>query len=404
MRRENLYRLLLIAIVVVGAATAVYLKPLNLGLDLRGGVHVVLQAEETPQLQVTDETMQRTLGVIERRVNAIGVAEPIIQRQGARRIIVELPGVQEQQEAIDLIGKTAVLEFRDPQGNVVLTGADLVSARLGRDQYGRPAVDIEFTPEAGRKFEELTGGLIGQLMPIVLDGEVISAPRVESRIPGGKAQITGQFTVEEARELAVLLQAGSLPVPLEMLEIRNVGPILGQESIDSSQQAAVIGIILVLLFMFLFYRLPGAIADVALAVYVLIVLAVMALLRATLTLPGIAGLILSVGMAVDANIIIFERIKDELRSGKRLRAAIDAGFTRAFRAIVDANVTTLITAAVLFYFGTGPIRGFAVTLSIGILTSMFTAIVVTRSLMSVVVDQDPDRFSRFFGVKEVAAS
>src|SRR5690606_8709795 len=221
-------------------------------------------------------------------------------------------------------------------------------------------------------------------------------------IVGGEAIITGQFTIEEARQLAILLQSGSLPVPLSVMEIRNVGPTLGQESVDASLKAGIAGVVLVLLFMLFYYRLPGGVADIALGMYVLMLFALLVGLRATLTLPAVAGLILSVGMAVDANIIIFERVREELRSGKRLRASIDAGWKRAFVAIFDSNVTTLIATGVLFYFGTGPVRGFAVTLSLGILISMFAAIVVTRTLLKVVVDKNPDRYVRYFGVKEAA--
>jgi len=402
MRRGNVYTVAGILVLMIVCAIIIYKLPMNLGLDLQGGVHVVMEAQDTEEVKIDEQTMRKALTVIERRVNGLGVTEPVVQLQGRRRIIVELPGIRDQQKAIDVIGKTALLEFKDPQGNTVLTGADLVSAKLGRDQFGRPAVNIAFTDSGAKKFADLTARYVGLSMPVLLDGEVLTDPRISEEIRGGKAQITGSFTVERAQNLAVLLQAGSLPVPLDVLEIRNVGPILGEESIEMSLQAGVVGIVLVFIWMMFYYKLPGTVADFALVAYILSVLAIMIVLRATLTLPGIAGLILGIGMAVDANVIIFERIKDELRNGKRLRAAINDGFGRALRAIVDANVTTLITALVLFYFGTGPVRGFAVTLSIGILVSMFTAIVVTRSIMTVLVDADPDRFTQYFGVKGVA--
>ena len=250
----------------------------------------------------------------------------------------------------------------------------------------------------GPEIRRTDGPLPGMQLPIVLDGEIISSPRVETIIPDGKAIISRAFTIEEAQELALQLRAGALRT-LEVLEVRNVGPSLGQESIDASLKAGIIGVLLVFLFMLLYYKLPGAVADLALAIYVVLVLGVFTALRATLTLPGIAGFILSIGMAVDANVIIFERLKEELAAGKRLRAAIDAGFHRALPAIADANITTLIAAVVLFIFGSGPIRGFAVTLGIGIVVSMFTAIVVTRLFLHLVVDRNPEKYAKYFGVR-----
>ena len=376
--------------------------PMRFGLDLQGGVHVVMEVQEAEGVRITDDVVVRTMAVIERRINALGVAEPIVQRQGDRRIIVELPGVHDPDQAVETIGKTALLEFKDPFGNTVFTGALLQSASLSYDEFGRPAVSIRLNSEGARLFGELTGrySLTQQPLPIVLDGEVLVAPVPREAITSGEAIITGNFTQEEARQLAILLQSGSLPVPLEVMEIRNVGPTLGAESIERSWKAGIAGFALVVLFMCLYYRLPGLVASVALVMYVVFLLAALVGLRATLTLPGIAGVILSVGMAVDANVIIFERVKEELRAGKRLRASIDAGWRRAFIAILDANVTTLITAFILFYLGTGPVKGFAVTLSLGILISMFTAIVVTRTLLTVLVDRNPDRFVRYFGVRE----
>lgn len=402
MRRGNGWRLAGILALVALAAIVLYATPMRFGLDLQGGVHVVMEVQETEGTRVTDEVVQRTQAVIERRINALGVAEPVIQRQGDRRIIVELPGVHDQQQAVETIGKTALLEFQDPNGNTVFTGALLQSAALSRDEFGRPAVSITLDREGARQFAEMTGryAMTQQPIPIVLDGEVLVAPVPREAITSGEAIITGNFSQDEARQLAVLLQSGSLPVPLEIMEIRNVGPVLGRQSVEQSLNAGIAGVLLVFLFITLYYRLPGGVASIALVFYVAFVLAVLVGVRATLTLPGIAGFILSIGMAVDANVIIFERVKEELRSGKRLRASIDAGWKRAFVAILDANVTTLITALVLFYFGTGPVKGFAVTLSIGIILSMFTAIAVTRTLLQVLVDRNPDRFVRYFGVKE----
>jgi preprotein translocase subunit SecD len=402
MRRGDSIRLLLLVVIIAVAGVVLYKVPLSLGLDLRGGVHVVMQAQERPDIKVTEETMQRVVSVIERRVNGMGVSEPIIQRQGARRIIIQLPGIYDQEAAIDTIGKTAQLEIKNPLGETVLTGADLVDAQLSRDQFGRPSVAVEFSKEGAKKFAQLTTVYQGQAIPHVLDGDILVNPVVEGPITGGKGQITGRFTVDEAKNLAVLLKAGSLPVPIEVMEIRNVGPILGQQSIDRSLKAGIIGIILIFIYMVAYYRLPGLVADVALAIYVVIVLGAMALLRATLTLPGIAGFILSIGMAVDANVLIFERIREEFRAGKHVRAAVAAGFDRAFRAIFDANITTLITAIVLFYYGSGPVKGFAVTLGLGILASMFTAIVVTRLILNLFVDRNPSGFGEHLGVKGVS--
>jgi len=400
--RGNIVRIAVILVILAVTGVVLYRFPMQLGLDLQGGVHIVLEARETASTPVTDEAMERAMAIIDRRINALGVAEPVIQREGSRRIVVELPGVTDQQQAVDVIGRTAQLEIKDPLGRTVLTGADLADARLGVDRFGRPAVDVEFTPEGAARFAQLTTLYVGQPIPHLLDGELLVAPVVQEPITSGQGQITGNFTYEEARNLAILLKAGSLPVPLEVVEMRNVGPTLGKESIDRSLRAGIAGLVLVVLYMIMFYRLPGLLADLALGVYILLVLALLAGLHATLTLPGIAGFILSVGMAVDANVIIYERIKDELRAGKRIRAAIRAGFHRAFSAILDANVTTIIAAAVLFFLGTGPVKGFAVTLSLGVAASMFTAIVVTRWLLEAAVDTNPQGTARYFGVREAA--
>ncbi len=393
--------MLLILGVVAVSAWLLWTRELRLGLDLKGGTHIVLQAKPTPQAPVNDETMQRALAVVQRRVNGLGVAEPVVQRQGHDRIIVDLPGVDPEQ-AVRTIGKTALLEFISPEGRTELTGADLVQASLSRDELGAPAVALQFSADGARRFEEMTRKYLGLPIRIVLDGEELSAPVVRSVITGGRAQIEGRFTMDEAKRLVVLLNAGALPVPLEVQQEQDVGPTLGRQSIDRSLRAGVVGVAAVLLYMLLYYRLPGGLADVALGLYLLVVLGLLAGLSATLTLPGIAGFLLSAGMAVDGNVIIFERIREELASGKRPRAAIQAGFSGSLRTIFDSNVTTLIAAAALFYFGTGPIRGFAVTLSVGILVSMFTAVVVTRLLLEALVSWDPDRAARYLLPRGVA--
>ncbi|MDK2929959.1 MAG: preprotein translocase subunit SecD [Bacillota bacterium] len=396
MRPGTLWRLVGIAILAVVCALAIYKLPMNLGLDLRGGTRMVLEARDTDTVKADEDAVVRAKEVIERRVNQLGVAEPVIYRQGAKRIVVELAGVKDPQRAKEIIGRTAQLEFKDDQGNVIMTGNDLKNATAGPDEYGRPAVHFELTAEGARKFEKATRENIGRPISIYLDQELLSAPVVQSVIKD-KGQITGIGSMERAKDLSMMLRAGALPVPLDLLHSEVLEPILGKESIDQSKVAAIIGAGLVVLFMLAIYRLPGTMADIALGIYALIVLAVLAAIHAVLTLPGIAGLILSVGMAVDANVIIFERIKEEMRGGKRLRAAIEAGFTRAFGCILDSNVTTLITAGVLYIYGTGAVRGFAVTLGLGILASMFTAIVVTRILITAVVDRNPERYAKYFG-------
>jgi len=388
---------------------------LNLGLDLRGGSHIVLQAKPTAQTPtITNDAMDGVLRVIRNRIDQLGVAEPVITRQGRDRIVAELPGIENPQRAIELIGKTALLEFIDtgsqslPQGaewkdnntvvlpdnkttlpipkKVILTGADLVDAREQFDQFGRPNVAFTFKGGAAKKFEDYTTTHLHQYLTIALDSRVISSPVINSPIPGGHGVIEGGFTLESARDLAVLLRGGALPVPVDVVENRTVGPLLGRDSIDRSLRAGYIAIVLVGLFMALYYEFGGILADLALGVYTLLLFALLTLIGATLTLPGIAGFILSLGVAVDANVIIFEKVKEELRAGKTLRAAVSMGWSRAIVTIVDSNATTLIGALVLLWLGTGPVRGFAVTLILGILTSIFTAILVTRVFVDLALE------------------
>lgn len=405
MRRANTLRLVSLLVLVAVSAVMLLTMPMQLGLDLQGGVHVVLEAQSTSTARISNDLMDRAYTVIERRVNALGISEPIVQRQGADRIIVQLPGVSDHEQAIETIGRTALLEFKDPYGNTVITGSNLRNANVTTDNFGRWAIEIEFDEMGTQQFANLTRQWVGtnQPLPIVFDGETVMSPVVNSVIGDGRGVIEGNFSREEAGEMALLLRSGALPVPLEVLEIRNVGPTLGQESIDQSLRAGVIGLILVMLFMLAFYRLPGFLADIALAIYVVLVIGTLIGMKAVLTLPGIGGLILSIGMAVDANVIIYERVKEELGQGKRLRAAIHSGWSNAFRAILDSNVTTLLVAFILFYFGSGPVRGFAVTLSVGVLLSMFTAIVVTRLFVELIADRKPDLVERSFGAKGVVS-
>lgn len=389
MRRNAIIKLLLSVIVIVGVF-AIFIKPLALsirqGLDLQGGTHVVLEAIDTPQAQVNDDAMNRVVKIMEKRVNELGLTEPIIQREGERRIIVELPGIKDPDKAIEVLGKTAMLEFKDESGKTVLSGTDLKDAREETNQNGQHEVAIKFTDEGAQKFAQLTTENVGKQIAIVLDGKVLTDPRVNEPITGGQAVITGQRSLEEAHNLAVLLRSGALPVKVTIIETRTVGPSLGQDSKDKSVFAFTIGVVAIFVFMLLFYRLPGLIADLSLMAYVVLLLFVLKLLDATLTLPGVAGIILSIGMAVDANVLIFEHFKEEVRAGKTLRMAMVSGFKRAFTTIFDSNLTTIIASVVLFFFGTGPIRGFAITLGLGVVISMFTAITLTQFMLKNLID------------------
>jgi len=370
--------------------------------------------------------VDQALETIRNRIDQFGVTEPDIRRQGENRILIQLPGVQDPQRAKDLIGRTALLEFKlvddahdlnaALQGSVpagseilykidedrdtkrtsktpfllkksaLLTGASLTDARVQLDsQYGEPYVSIEFDKKGARMFERVTGENVNKRLAIVLDNKVYSAPTIQERIAGGKARITGRFTMEEARDLAIILRAGALPAPVTILEERTVGPSLGADSIRLGLISMAVGGILVLLFMAFYYKLSGLLADFEVLLDIVLIGAGLAAFGATLTLPGMAGIILTIGMAVDNNVLIYERIREELRLGKSPRASVDAGFDRATTTIMDANLTTLIAAVVLFQFGTGPVKGFAVTLSIGVIASMFTAIVVSRLVFDYVL-------------------
>lgn len=373
-------------------------KEIILGLDLQGGVHVVLEAKDTPEAEVTDDSLNRAVAILENRINETGVTEPIIQRQGERRIIVELAGIDDPEQAVRDMIKPAYLEFKTAEGETIVTGKDLKDAIEGRNpSTGQVAVDIEFNSEGTQKFAQATAANVGRQIGIYLDGELLQNPVVNEPIPSGKAQITGYADLEEAHTIAILLRSGALPVQLDVMEKRTVGPQLGQDSLDRSINAGIVGLIAILVFMIVYYRVPGFIAAIALTIYALIVFAIFIGIHATMTLPGIAGFLLSLGIAVDANVIIFERVKEELRSGKSIRSAIDAGFKRGFVAVFDANVTTLITAVVLYYFGSGPIRGFAVTLSIGILASMFTAITMTRWMLHLAAATNLVKNPKYYG-------
>ncbi|MDR1742089.1 MAG: protein translocase subunit SecD [Synergistaceae bacterium] len=456
MLRKDRLRLWIVAVVVLAAA--VYVWPIegkvNLGLDLKGGAHIVLQAREPDGKPVKEEGIDRLLAVLRNRVDQYGVAEPIIQKSGNDRVIIDLPGVQDPSAAMELIGRTALLEFREvldeslppppaPQrrnydtdeqfvtaegrwkqavedadkagtafaerakgiegaiasksdddgeaprwyllGKTLVAGRDLTNAVADYDNLNRIGVSISFNSEGAAAFEEATGRLVGKQLAIVLDGVTISAPVVQSRIAGGNAHISGRFTLDEASRLAIMLRAGALPLDVEVAENRSVGPSLGADSVRQGLQAGLIGAALVFVFMLIYYRFNGLAADFALAVTILLVFAGLIAFRATLTLPGIAGIILTIGMAVDGNVLIYERMKEELAAGKTPLAALDAGFRKALVTILDSNITTLIAAVVLFYFGAGSIRGFGVTLSIGLVASVFSNVVVTRAFLQLFV-------------------
>ncbi|MDD5382395.1 MAG: protein translocase subunit SecD [Candidatus Margulisbacteria bacterium] len=429
--KKNLNQLrILIILAILGVSAYIIFKlPINLGLDLQGGTRLVLEGQATEKVKVDDDSMAGAVAVIRNRIDALGVTEPIIQRKGTNQIVVELPGVKDPDRALKIIGDTALLEFVEAEwapadesrltpaklkefygagayldkvktvknGQTIsdrpivmkraaLTGALLKGAWPGVDEYGNPVVDIEFNGEGTQAFADVTSRNVGKPIAIVLDKKIISAPNVREPIPSGRAQISGDFNIEEVQDLVIKLKAGALPIPVKPVETRVVGPTLGKDSLDKSKVAGLVGFMLIVAFMFIYYRLPGFLADVALVIYLFIVIATLCLIHATLTLPGIAGIILSIGMAVDANVIIFERLKEEMRLKKTIRNAIETAFDRAFAAILDSNVTTIIGAATLFFIGTGTIKGFAVTLSVGILVSMFTALVITRMLLEMMVD------------------
>jgi len=375
---------------------------INYGLDLTGGVNVVLEAQATDDDPVTAEKIESAMLTIRQRIDTLGVSEPTITKQGDNRIRVSIPSVSDQEEALTLIGKTAQLEFVGPDGTVILTGKDVVDSKgvMQTDSTGleKAVVTLKFSEEGTKLFADATQKYIGQAIQIKLDDEIISSPTVNVAITNGEAVIEGIGDIEEAGNLASLIRGGALPVKLVPIEVRTVGPTLGQNSLDKSIYAGMIGIVLVLVFMLAFYRGLGIIADLALIIFIIIFMIILAALNVTLTLPGIAGLILTIGMAVDANVIIFERIKEEARLGKSLLTAIDAGFSRAFSTILDSNVTTLIAGFVLFFLGSGSVQGFAVTLILGILVSMFTAVVITKQLVILLVKTELFKSNTFYGI------
>ena len=378
---------------------------------------LIVEFSEVEKLALNERTMKQSLEIIRRRVDEVGTREPTIQKQGERRILIQVPGIGSASELKTLIGTTAKLGFypvlkqtsnSEEQGNgrtqtlpakddkniyyvleksPAVTGEELVDAQPTFDQNGQPAVSFRFNPGGARKFGNYTANNVGALFAIVLDGEVISAPQIREAITGGSGQITGNFSVEESSELSILLRAGALPAPMQFEEERTIGPELGQDSIDAGKIACIVAFSGILVFMFLSYGLFGIFANIALVINVTLIFGLLSIIGATLTLPGIAGIVLTIGMAVDANVLVFERIKEELKTAKSPYRAIELGYERAFSAILDANITTFIAALILFLMGSGPVRGFSITLGLGIITSVFTAIYVTRLLLAIWFDR-----------------
>ena len=378
---------------------------------------LIVEFSEVEKLALNERTMKQSLEIIRRRVDEVGTREPTIQKQGERRILIQVPGIGSASELKTLIGTTAKLGFypvlkqtsnSEEQGNSrtqtlpakddkniyyvlekspAVTGEELVDAQPTFDQNGQPAVSFRFNPGGARKFGNYTANNVGALFAIVLDGEVISAPQIREAITGGSGQITGNFSVEESSELSILLRAGALPAPMQFEEERTIGPELGQDSIDAGKIACLVAFVSILIFMFLSYGLFGIFANIALVINVTLIFGLLSIIGATLTLPGIAGIVLTIGMAVDANVLVFERIKEELKTAKSPYRAIELGYERAFSAILDANITTFIAALILFLMGSGPVRGFSITLGLGIITSVFTAIYVTRLLLAIWFDR-----------------
>ncbi len=443
MRKSGLYfKFLLIVLLAAGAVylvipawSKINLKPikinyekkfdLKLGLDLQGGTHLVYEGDlkDIPS-DAQSDAMASARDVIERRVNAFGVSEPLVQVSGSNRIIIELPGVKDINQAISLIGQTPFLEFREENPNPTATPSESGEVVINPDdifkptglsgkqfkratlnfnpQSGVPEISLQFDAEGTKLFADITSRNGGKRIAIFLDGQVLSAPTVDEPITNGQAVIRGSFSLQEAKELVTRLNSGALPVPIKLISQQNVGATLGLQSVQKSVAAGLIGFVIVALFMILYYRLPGILAVVSLAIYTFITLAIFKLFGITLTLAGIAGLILSIGMAVDANILIFERMKEELRKGKTLQQSVEDGFSRAWLSVRDSNFSSLITTFILGYFGSSIIRGFAITLALGILVSMFTAITVTRTFLRLLVGHNVLVHHWLYGVKHMS--
>ncbi len=404
----------IIAAIAIFGIVIICKKPTSLGLDLVGGSRLMLEAQESEAIpKITPEVMDSLQYAITKRVNAMGVGETIVQRVGTKRLLVEIPNIKDTSKAKEFIGKTAELEFKRPIQNADgsltwqstgLTGKDLKKSIVGSNPTtGEWTVELEFNMEGAKKFADLTRELTGKQMAIFFNGEEQSAPRVNEAITGGRAQITGGdggFEYEAAKEMVDLLNAGALPVGAEIIQEESVGATLGQDSINKSKVAGLIGIGAVMIFMIFYYRLLGVISCFALIIYGIVNFAIYKAIPVTLTLTGIAGFILSIGMAIDANILIFERTKEELRLGRSLFTAINSGFDRAWTSIFDSNVSTIITCAILYYFGASMVKGFALTLIIGVILSMFSAITVTKNFMHLIFGTSELKYPQLFGLKK----
>ena len=400
-----------IVILTIISFVIIKVKPIPLGLDLVGGSRIVLEAQTTETIStITQDMMDGLKSALENRVNALGVSETSVQQMGERRLLIEIPNISDPKLAREFLGETAELEFKKPildeDGNTKgweasgLSGDDLNKAAVGTDAAGRWLITLEFNGKGANKFAKLTREFKGYPIAIYFNGDSISEPVVQQEITGGNAQITGEFSHDEAKKIVDLLNAGALPVPAKIMEENTVGPTLGADSLHKSMVAGVIGLIAVILFMIFWYRVPGLIATIALIVYAAIVFAIFKLVPVTLTLAGIAGFILSIGMAVDANVLIFERTKEELKAGRTLFTAINSGFDRAFTSIFDSNMSTIIICLILYFAGSNIVKGFALTLIIGVLVSMFSAITVTKNLMHIIFGTGQLKYPVLFGLKE----
>lgn len=412
MKNKKIMFWAIVAIVLL-CTGIVFVKPAKLGLDLVGGSRLVLEAQTTPIVaKITPEMMDSLRFAIENRVNKLGVAETVVQQTGEKRLLIEIPNVSDLSKAKEFLGETAALEFKKEgtpiNGQPVwldtgLSGKDLSKAILSTSSNGQWVVDLQFNDKGTRKFADLTSKMVGKPMAIFFNGELQSAPVIREPIIGGNAQISGGdngFEYEEAKKMVDLLNAGALPVPAKIIEENTVGPTLGADSIEKSKIAGMVGLGIVMLFMILVYRLPGIIADLALICYSIILFALFKTIPVTLTLAGIAGFILSIGMAVDANILIFERTKEELRAGRTLFTAINAGFDRAFTSIFDSNMSTIITCVILYMLGTSVVKGFALTLALGVIVSMFSAITITKNIMHLVFGTGDLKYPQLFGLRK----
>lgn len=403
-----------IVLIVIVCTVTIFFKPTKLGLDLVGGSRLVLEAQTTDTVRkITPEIMDSLRYTIENRVNKLGVSETTVQQTGDKRLLVEIPNVSDPAKAKEYLGETAELEFKK-EGKTIngeqtwistgLSGKDLVSSNYGPSPTGQAyTVVLEFNDAGTRKFADLTTKMVGKPMAIFFNGELKSAPVIREPIINGRAEISGGqngFDIDEAKNMVDLLNAGALPVPAKIIEENTVGPTLGADSVQKSKIAGAIGLGLVMLFMLAFYRLPGLIADIALICYSLILFALFKTIPVTLTLAGIAGFILSIGMAVDANILIFERTKEELRAGRTLFTAINAGFDRAFTSIFDSNMSTIITCTILYMLGTSVVKGFALTLALGVMVSMFSAITITKNFMHLIFGTGELRYPQLFGLSK----